>query len=163
MHNNCQYTADANVGKVHFKFSKLQINLTNMAVPVSNPDFASLDQPYPTGCNFQWPIVDADCNYLCASAAALSQAKWASMVHCIYPPMKSARANLEGTSFEFDTNANQVVKREELTKKVWEDNGVIVGRSLDTYISKLRKKLQQDETIKLTNVHGIGYKLEIKS
>lgn len=62
----------------------------------------------------------------------------------------------------FISNTNQVVKREELTKKVWEDNGVIVGRSLDTYISKLRKKLQGDEKIKLTNVHGVGYKLEVK-
>ncbi len=61
----------------------------------------------------------------------------------------------------FVTYPNQVVKRDELTKKVWEDNGVIVGRSLDTYISKLRKKLQDDERIKITNVHGVGYKLEI--
>ncbi|MDO6596067.1 winged helix-turn-helix domain-containing protein [Oceanihabitans sp. 2_MG-2023] len=58
---------------------------------------------------------------------------------------------------------NQIIKREELIKKVWEDNGVVVGRSLDTYISKLRKKLQEDETIKLTNVHGVGYKLEVVS
>ena len=56
---------------------------------------------------------------------------------------------------------NQVIKRDELTKKVWEDNGVFVGRSLDTYISKLRKKLKSDSSIKLTNVHGVGYKLEI--
>ena len=62
----------------------------------------------------------------------------------------------------FVANANQIVTREALNKKVWEDNGVIVGRSLDTYISKLRKKLQQDNSIKLTNVHGIGYKLEVK-
>nr|WP_321235024.1 winged helix-turn-helix domain-containing protein [uncultured Psychroserpens sp.] len=61
----------------------------------------------------------------------------------------------------FVASPNQVIKRDELTKKVWEDNGVIVGRSLDTYISKLRKKLQDDDTIKLTNVHGIGYKLEV--
>jgi len=63
----------------------------------------------------------------------------------------------------FVANPNQVVKRDELTKKVWEDNGVIVGRSLDTYISKLRKKLKDDTSIKLTNVHGVGYKLEINS
>ena len=61
----------------------------------------------------------------------------------------------------FVANPNQIVTRDELTKKVWEDNGVIVGRSLDTYISKLRKKLKDDESIKLTNVHGVGYKLEI--
>ena len=63
----------------------------------------------------------------------------------------------------FVAKPNQIIKREELTKKVWEDNGVFVGRSLDTYISKLRKKLQDDENIKLTNVHGVGYKLEINS
>ena len=57
------------------------------------------------------------------------------------------------------SNLNRVIKREDLAKKVWEDNGVVVGRSLDTYISKLRKRLQKDESIKLTNVHGVGYKL----
>ena len=56
---------------------------------------------------------------------------------------------------------NQVIKREVLIKRVWEDNGVIVGRSLDTYISKLRKKLQEDDSIKITNIHGVGYKLEL--
>jgi DNA-binding response OmpR family regulator len=61
----------------------------------------------------------------------------------------------------FVKNPNKIIKREELTKKVWEDNGVIVGRSLDTYISKLRKKLQGDDSIKLTNIHGVGYKLEV--
>ncbi|QOD59870.1 winged helix-turn-helix transcriptional regulator [Polaribacter haliotis] len=62
----------------------------------------------------------------------------------------------------FVANPNKIIKREELTKKVWEDNGVFVGRSLDTYISKLRKILKEDENIKLINVHGVGYKLEIK-
>ncbi len=61
----------------------------------------------------------------------------------------------------FVARPNQIIKRDELEKRVWEDQGVIVGRSLDTYISKLRKKLKDDDTIKLTNVHGIGYKLEI--
>lgn len=62
----------------------------------------------------------------------------------------------------FVAQPNQVITREELSKKIWEDNGVIVGRSLDTYISKLRKKLQDDPKIKLSNVHGVGYKLEIE-
>ena len=61
----------------------------------------------------------------------------------------------------FVDNPNQIIKRDELTKKVWEDHGVFVGRSLDTYISKLRKKLKDDDTIKLTNIHGVGYKLEL--
>ena len=61
----------------------------------------------------------------------------------------------------FVANPNQIIKREELEKRVWEDNGVVVGRSLDTYISKLRKKLKEDDSIKLVNVHGVGYKLEV--
>ena len=61
----------------------------------------------------------------------------------------------------FFENLNDIVKREELEKRVWEDNGVFVGRSLDTYISKLRKKLKEDNAIKLTNIHGVGYKLEV--
>ncbi|MEO0570979.1 MAG: winged helix-turn-helix domain-containing protein [Bacteroidota bacterium] len=60
----------------------------------------------------------------------------------------------------FIANPFQIMKREELTKKVWEDKGVIVGRSLDTYISKLRKKLREDPSVKLTNIHGVGYRLE---
>ena len=61
----------------------------------------------------------------------------------------------------FIAQPNQIIKRDELTKKVWEDNGVFVGRSLDTYISKLRIKLKADESVKLINIHGVGYKLEI--
>jgi DNA-binding winged helix-turn-helix (wHTH) protein len=62
----------------------------------------------------------------------------------------------------FVARPNEIIKRDELTKRVWEDNGVFVGRSLYTYISKLRKKLKSDTSIKLTNVHGVGYKLEVK-
>ncbi len=63
----------------------------------------------------------------------------------------------------FVAQPNQIIKRDELMKKVWEDNGVIVGRSLDTYISKLRKKLKDDDSIRFTNVHGVGYKLEVNN
>lgn len=63
----------------------------------------------------------------------------------------------------FVSHPNQVIKREDITKKIWEDNGVFVGRSLDTYVSKLRKKLQDDDRIKIINLHGVGYKLEITS
>ena len=61
----------------------------------------------------------------------------------------------------FIAKPNEIIKRDELIKRVWEDNGVVVGRSLDTFISKLRKKLKDDTTIKLSNVHGVGYKLEL--
>jgi len=55
---------------------------------------------------------------------------------------------------------NTVVERS-LLQKIWEDDGVIVGRSLDVFISKLRKKLNGDAAVRLVNVHGKGYKLEV--
>ncbi|WP_298316463.1 winged helix-turn-helix domain-containing protein [uncultured Aquimarina sp.] len=61
----------------------------------------------------------------------------------------------------FAQHPNQIVKREQLIKQVWEDNGVVVGRSLDMFISKLRKKLGKDSEVKIVNVHGVGYRLEI--
>ena len=62
----------------------------------------------------------------------------------------------------FATRQNDLISREELLKKVWEDDGVFTGRSLDMFISKLRKKLKNDPCVQITNVHGKGYKLEIK-
>jgi DNA-binding winged helix-turn-helix (wHTH) protein len=56
---------------------------------------------------------------------------------------------------------NEVIDRSRLQKEIWEDEGVIVGRSLDMFISKLRKKLEHDAAVKLVNIHGKGYKLEI--
>ncbi|MEO6346792.1 MAG: helix-turn-helix domain-containing protein, partial [Aquaticitalea sp.] len=61
----------------------------------------------------------------------------------------------------FNEQPNTLIKREFLIKTVWEDQGVFVGRSLDTYISKLRKKLSLDLSISLINVHGVGYRLEV--
>lgn len=61
----------------------------------------------------------------------------------------------------FATTPNEVIDRNRLLKEVWEDEGVIVGRSLDMFVSKLRKKLQKDPRISIINVHGKGYKLAI--
>lgn len=58
---------------------------------------------------------------------------------------------------------NEVVERSRLQKEVWEDQGIIVTRSLDIFISRLRKKLSVDAAVKIANVHGKGYKLEIGS
>lgn len=54
---------------------------------------------------------------------------------------------------------NEVIDRNQLLKEGWEDEGVITGRSLDMYVSKLRKKLQEDPAISIINVHGKGYRL----
>ncbi|GEP51635.1 hypothetical protein FNO01nite_23070 [Flavobacterium noncentrifugens] len=63
----------------------------------------------------------------------------------------------------FAENPNETIDRSRLQKEIWEDDGIIVGRSLDVFISKLRKKLESDVSVQLINVHGKGYKLQIKS
>ena len=63
--------------------------------------------------------------------------------------------------FIFATAPNQVIDRSRLQKEIWEDEGVIVGRSLDMFVSKLRKKLEADPAIRIVNIHGKGYKLEV--
>lgn len=61
----------------------------------------------------------------------------------------------------FASSPNAIIERSRLQKEIWEDEGVIVGRSLDMFISKLRKKLEQDSNISLVVVRGKGYKLEV--
>ncbi|WPQ62560.1 winged helix-turn-helix domain-containing protein [Chitinophaga sancti] len=63
----------------------------------------------------------------------------------------------------FALSPNQTIERSRLQKEIWEDEGVIVGRSLDMFISKLRKKLELDPNIKIAVVRGKGYKLEISA
>ena len=57
----------------------------------------------------------------------------------------------------------ELIPRETLMQKVWINEGVITGRSLDMFVSKLRKKLSSDPELRITNVHGKGYKLEMQS
>jgi DNA-binding winged helix-turn-helix (wHTH) protein len=55
---------------------------------------------------------------------------------------------------------NTTVLREKLNE-IWADEGVITGRSLDVFVSKLRKRFVNDPTIRIINVHGKGYRLEV--
>jgi hypothetical protein len=61
----------------------------------------------------------------------------------------------------FASSPNETIERSRLQKEIWEDEGVIVGRSLDMFISKLRKKLEFDPNIKIAVIRGKGYRLEI--
>jgi DNA-binding winged helix-turn-helix (wHTH) protein len=61
----------------------------------------------------------------------------------------------------FALSPNETIERSRLQKEIWEDEGVIVGRSLDMFISKLRKKLEFDPNINIVVIRGKGYKLEI--
>ena len=57
---------------------------------------------------------------------------------------------------------NQVVAREIVLTGVWGQDDYFVGRSLDVFITKLRKYLKEDERIQIANIHGIGFKLEVQ-
>ena len=52
---------------------------------------------------------------------------------------------------------NNVVRREDILVKVWGENDYFMGRSLDVFITKLRKHLKPDANIKIENVHGVGF------
>jgi len=56
-------------------------------------------------------------------------------------------------------SVNETLEREKILQSVWGDEGDYVGRTLDVFISKLRKKLDRDPNIKIINIRGIGYKL----
>jgi len=64
----------------------------------------------------------------------------------------------------FAENINQIVEREKLMKEIWEDKGIVViSRNVDVLVSKLRKKLMDDNSIKFINVPGRGYKFIINN
>lgn len=63
----------------------------------------------------------------------------------------------------FAKHPNQLLERDHLLQEVWANEGILVGRSVDVFVSRLRKKLQADSTLGIVAVHGLGYKLEIKS
>lgn len=58
-------------------------------------------------------------------------------------------------------NANQVLDRERVLEAIWQDEGMLVGRSLDVFVSRLRKLLKEDDSIKINSVHGVGYRFEV--
>lgn len=60
----------------------------------------------------------------------------------------------------FCKHRNQVLPRELVLNAVWGQDDYFVGRSLDVFVTKLRKYLADDETVVVSNVHGIGFKFE---
>ena len=65
-----------------------------------------MNEAYPTDCDNDWGLTairnaDSGCDTACRITAALAGAKWATMTHCLNTLDHSAKANLEGTSFEF--------------------------------------------------------------
>ena len=53
---------------------------------------------------------------------------------------------------------NQVIKRDEILIAIWGRDDYFLGRSLDVFVTRLRKMLAEDTSIKIENVHGIGFR-----
>ena len=60
-------------------------------------------------------------------------------------------------------NKNRLVHREIALKSIWGDSDYFTGRSMDVFITRLRKYLREDENLCIINKHGTGFKLEIKN
>lgn len=58
----------------------------------------------------------------------------------------------------FAENPNRVLKRSEILETLWGEDDYFLGRSLDVFISRLRKYLKQDDSLKIENIHGVGFR-----
>ena len=63
----------------------------------------------------------------------------------------------------FASNPNRVLSRNEILEKVWGSDDYFLGRSLDVFISRLRKYLTDDPGIKIINLHGVGFRFSVKA
>lgn len=63
----------------------------------------------------------------------------------------------------FSGHSNRVLSRNEILEKVWGSDDYFLGRSLDVFISRLRKYLKDDPGIKIINLHGVGFRFSVKA
>lgn len=63
----------------------------------------------------------------------------------------------------FFQNANRVLKREEILHQFWGENDYFMGRSLDVFISRLRKHLKNNDLINIQNIYGVGFVFNVKT
>jgi DNA-binding response OmpR family regulator len=62
----------------------------------------------------------------------------------------------------FAANSNKILSRNEILENIWGSDDYFLGRSLDVFISRLRKYFKDDPSIKITNQHGIGFRFTVK-
>jgi DNA-binding response OmpR family regulator len=60
-------------------------------------------------------------------------------------------------------NQNELLPRETALRKIWGDDGYFTARSMDVYLTKLRKLFTEDPSVEIRNIHGRGFMLEIKN
>ncbi len=61
----------------------------------------------------------------------------------------------------FALHIDKTLKREELLNSIWGDDDYFMGRSMDVFISKIRKYLKEDPRIEINNIHGVGFRMTI--
>ncbi|MBK8602301.1 MAG: response regulator transcription factor [Saprospiraceae bacterium] len=61
----------------------------------------------------------------------------------------------------FSDHRNTLIKRSEILEELWGRNDYFLGRSLDVFISRLRKYLSNDERLRIENVHGVGFRFHV--
>lgn len=59
-------------------------------------------------------------------------------------------------------NKNTILKREDILTHVWGNNDYFLGRSLDVFISRVRKYFINDDSVKIENIHGVGFRFRVK-
>lgn len=59
-------------------------------------------------------------------------------------------------------NKTKLIKRSEVLNKIWRQDDYFAGRSMDVFISRLRKYLSEDDCIEIENIHGVGFKFNVK-
>ena len=62
----------------------------------------------------------------------------------------------------FCQNINKVLRRDEILINIWGDDDYFIGRSLDVFISRLRKYLKNDSNVLIENIHSVGFRMSIK-
>ncbi|MCL1821896.1 MAG: response regulator transcription factor [Prolixibacteraceae bacterium] len=62
----------------------------------------------------------------------------------------------------FASHINSVLNRDHILIKIWGSNDYFLGRSLDVFISRLRKYFSYDPNIKIVNLHGVGFRFSVK-
>lgn len=59
-------------------------------------------------------------------------------------------------------NKNIVMRRNEILEKIWGKDDYFTGRSMDVFMSRLRKYLSPDSSISIENIHGVGFRLNVR-
>ncbi|MEX0968143.1 MAG: response regulator transcription factor [Bacteroidia bacterium] len=59
----------------------------------------------------------------------------------------------------FQENKNRLISRQQILKRVWGDDDFFTSKSMDVYLTRIRKLIKDDPSLELLNVHGVGYKM----